>query len=57
MRRNFDRGRQFQKDVLEALKIPENRKRLPVTMEDGTLVIVVPDAQSTTLGAAESGIR
>jgi len=47
--RNAERGRQFQKDVLAALEIPENKERIRVTIDDGKLVTVIPDAQSTTL--------
>ena len=47
--RAFDRGRKFEKDVLEELELPEKKKRISVTMNDGTLVTVIPDAQSTTL--------
>jgi len=49
MLRATARGRQFQDDVLKALEIPENKDRIPVTMNDGDLVTVIPDAQSITL--------
>ena len=34
--------------MLKELKLPEKKKRISVIMDDGTLVTVFPDAQSTT---------
>ncbi|WP_407673125.1 putative toxin [Paraburkholderia sediminicola] len=39
----FQRGLHFQSAALSALEVPENKTRIPVTLEDGTETIVVPD--------------
>jgi hypothetical protein len=40
----FERGAQFERDALQAMGVPANKKRLSITFEDGSTATVIPDA-------------